>query len=241
MSRCNHHRTFLLILAICLSWVPPLLGEWKEIGPTLNYQLVQKDFPIHLFKIDPRQWSLDILVASHYGMTTLTAKEFREKSRATLVINGGFFNEHFKSLGLLVRKSEIINPLRKADWGIFQIQEKTASIIHRKEWTGLGVITAIQVGPRLLISGKIPFFKPEQNPHRRSAVGITETGEILVALSESPLYLSSWAKILQQWAVSALSLDGGGSSQLSATLPGFSLEVPGTTGVPNVVAIFQKN
>ena len=232
-----------LILNSLLFLVPfPLFAGWGTVVEGIEYRkLTTGEARIHYFRIDPSRTRLDLLLASDHQVPHQSAKTFREKTGAGLAVNGGFFDESFRSLGLLVKGGRIVNPVRNAGWGIFQIREGRPAIIHRSEWSPEGVDLALQVGPRLVVNGRIPSFKPESEPHRRSAVGITADGKLLIALCETPIGIGEWAALLSREAPNALNLDGGGSSQISVKLKEFSLEVPGTTGVPNAVAVFSAS
>lgn len=228
---------FKRLIVFSLLFPLSAVASWTQLHEGWSYQKIAT---VHLFRLDPAQCRLDLLVATDFRQAALPAKGFREKSQAGLVINGGFFDESFRSLGLLVRQGKVVNPLRQVDWGIFQIRPGVAAIIHRSQWGGEGVETALQAGPRLVIDGKIPSFKAETESHRRSAIGVTSEGKIIIAISEAPIPLRQWAELMQQQSVAALNLDGGGSSQISVKLKDFSLELPGTTGVPNALAVFEK-
>lgn len=229
------NRSYVL-LVLFLSLFSTNAIAWQSIQKGWEYQ---KEGPrIHIFRIDPKEYRLDILIANDHGTPTLAAKTFREKSGALLVINGGFFDEKLRSLGLLVKKRQIVNLLRNSEWGIFQIRDHVPSIIHRRDWNPEKVEMAIQAGPRLVIDGQIPSFKPEEQPHRRSAMGVTPEGKVLIAICDEPIEMRKWAELIQRFAPSAMNLDGGGSSQISVQLKDFSLELIGTTGVPNAVAVF---
>ena len=184
-------------------------------------------------------------MASDSGSTTLTANRYREQSGAVLVINGGFFNEFFRSLGLLVRRGKVLNPIRETSWGIFLLggqDGKGPSIINRRDWKSANAAAttlAIQVGPRLVIDGMIPSFK-ESGPTRRSAIGITKEGTVVIALMEGAVSLKKWAELLAQECPWALNLDGGGSSQIAVKTGRFSLNVEGLTAVPNALGVFGK-
>jgi uncharacterized protein YigE (DUF2233 family) len=225
----------LILLSSCCS----LQADWKVLQPGLEYRRLEER--AHFFRIDPEKFRIDLLLASDYQMAALTAERFRQRSGALLVVNGGFFDEAFRSLGLLQRKGETVNPIRNATWGVFLLKGdrgREPAVIHRNEWKPEGVVTAIQVGPRLIVDGKIPPFK-ESAPHRRSAIGITKDGWVEIAVSEGALTLQEWARELQTDCVQALNLDGGGSTQLSVSLPpDFSVQVGGMTGVPNALAVF---
>ena len=135
-----------------------------------------------------------------------------------------------------------MNPLSAATWGVFLLRGKEAKIIPPKLWPlkdGEAVSMALQVGPRLVIDGKVQKFK-EGLPARRSALGITSSGWIEIALSETPLLLKEWAALLKNDCPQAINLDGGGSSQLSIEQSNLSLNVEGLTNIPNVVGVFRK-
>ncbi len=232
----------LFLLTFLLSLSTSLHAAWKTIGPGMEYRRTA-DPMIHSFRIDPKKQGLDLLVASGFGNPAMSAEDYRDKSGAALVINGGFFDERFHSLGLLHRKGKTINPLRNASWGIFLLNGKDgAKIIPQQDWERedpSSVVLALEVGPRLVVDGRIQSFK-EGVPSRRSAVGITRSGWIEIALSESPISLKDWATFLQKDCLQALNLDGGGSSQISVSLPRLSLKVEGLTNVPNALAVFGK-
>ncbi len=215
------------------------LDAWEKISKGGEYAKAPSG-RTHLFRIDPAIYRLDLLLSSDLGDQPLTAREFRDKGKALLVINGGFFDEKFRSLGLLIQKRMMRNPLRNAEWGVFRLIDGIPSIIHRRDWKGEPVEMAIQVGPRLVIDGRIPSFKPEQEPHRRSALGVTPEGQVILAISEAPVPIGDWASLLKQETSSAINLDGGGSSQISVKIRDFSLEIPGTTPIPNAVAVFSQ-
>ena len=242
---------FLLVLCLLPSFA---FADWKMVEPGIDYRR-EGEPTVHFFRIDPARYRLDLLLASDYKVAALTMENYRTKSGALFVINGGFFDESFRSLGLLHRNGQTINPVREVSWGIFLIDAKGPRIIQRKDWLPSravasavlreaawksdGVKTAIQVGPRLVVDGKVQTFK-EAEPSRRSAIGITPEGLIEIVLSENLLTLKEWAETLQKDCPNALNLDGGGSSQLSAAFSGLSLKIDGMTTVPNAVAVFKK-
>lgn len=227
-------------LGVLLLMTPLIFaGEWREIERGFAYLKV--DGPnIHLIRIQPSKWRLEVLRAKDYGQAALSGRRYRERSEAVLTQNGGFFDERFVSLGLLVQKGGQVNPLRRASWGVFYLAGGSPMIVGPREYNeSMSVDMAIQAGPRLVVGGK-PLKVKESLPARRSAIGITEQGEILLALCETPILLKDWAEWLRKYAVNVLNLDGGGSSQLSVKLKDFALQINGETGVPNALAVFAK-
>ncbi len=229
------------ILFFLLWALPAHAIEWKPLESGFEYRASDHGH-VHFYRIDARKFRFQILMASDYHTSLLAADTYREKSGAVLVINGGFFDEFFKSLGLLLRDGKMINPLRRASWGVFSLGGRTGmepSIVATRDWKPEGVQFAIQVGPRLVVDGKIHDFK-EAGASRRSAIGITGDGLVEIALSDVPMTLHDWAEEMQKDCVQAMNLDGGGSSQFSIAHPAMSLNVVGMTGVPNAVAIFRR-
>jgi hypothetical protein len=99
-------------------------------------------------------------------------KTLARRAQALAAINGGFFFPDYRPLGFLIVDGREVNPLRKADWGIFLIQDSRPRIIHTKEFENDGTISqALQVGPRLVVDGKVKIMKKQLS--RRSALGIT--------------------------------------------------------------------
>lgn len=219
-------------------------AQWKTLEQGMEYR--KSDEPkVHFFRIDPGRFRPDLLMASDFKVAALSADDYRKKSGAVLVLNGGFFDDAFRPMGLRYRKEGTLNPLRDVSWGVFFMggpEGREPKIVPPKQWpppAGETVTMALQVGPRLVIDGKIPKFK-EGPPSRRSAVGIASDGWIVIALSETPLLLKEWATLLKEDCPQALNLDGGGSSQFSFLNANLSSKVDGLTNVPDVLAIFRK-
>lgn len=226
---------FLLLLAPANAF-----ADWKNLAPGLDYQSWASPVA-HAFRIDLDHYRLDLLTGRDF-QGPHTAQEFRQASKALLTVNGGFFDESFRPLGLIQRRGKTEQSLRDTGWGVFQITGgdfPAASIKHRKDFRSSGVDLALQVGPRLVVDGKIQKFQ-ENGPHRRSAVGVTSEGRVILAVSETAIDLAVWAKLLQPECVQALNLDGGGSTQLSVRTQKLSLDVLGFTSVANALGVFAK-
>ena len=217
-------------------------ADWRPVATGVDYQSEGRP-PVHLFRLDPTRVYLDLLLSKDFNAQTLTASQYRSRGGALLVINGGFFDSAFQSLGLLHRRNQTIHSLRRTSWGVFLMnRDNTPGVIPSQEWHGDEADTttlAIQAGPRLVVHGKIPNLK-ESVPDRRSAVGITPDGKVLIAASETLLTLRQWAEFISRFCPDALNLDGGGSTQIAAEMPNLSLQVVGMTGVPNALAVFRK-
>jgi uncharacterized protein YigE (DUF2233 family) len=230
-------RRLALILSLFLLLVFPARAfpDWRTLEPGLEYES-RPTFSAHIFRIDPKKFRVDLLLARDFGGTALTADSYRRRSGAVLAINGGFFDAGFRSLGLLHRRGQTLQPLREVSWGVFAVSAQGTRILSRTDWNPAGVETALQVGPRLVVDGAVQKFK-EAEPSRRSGVCLTPEGKLEIAVAEKPILLSEWAAFLQKDCPNALNLDGGGSTQISAKVSDWSLTVEGLTTVPNALAV----
>lgn len=212
--------------------------SWTAIGPGLEYRIDWVKDPssasvtTHLLRIDLKKANLRVLDASILGRARATVEEFAGATKATAVINGGFFDKQGKSLGLVVSDGEQKSRWLKRDWGIFLIERGRARIIHANDYrTGKDIEQAIEVGPRLVVNGDT--MKLKDQTARRSAIGIQRDGRVILLASEQALSLQKLARMFADseragglGCVNALHLDGGQSSQ-------FYLFVPGNWGTPN--------
>lgn len=226
--------------------------EWKTLAPGLWHRpwaisRSTDDALVtgHAFRADPRIVHVTVVDARRGERKTARVAELREESRAYLVVNGGFFDEHTRPLGLAVGSGRTLSPLRKVDQGVFLIAQGKASIQHAKEPLPENVETAIQAGPRLVVDGRALQLKPQIS--RRSAVCVPGDGTVSIVVFPTAISLSDLAANLVRpttegglgcW--SALNLDGGPSTQLAVRTPGFDLDVQGGWGVPNALAIVPR-
>lgn len=188
---------------------------------------------IHAFRAAPSR----IKIATG---ATLDAPDWLRREKARVVINGGYFDEAGRPLGLRVSAGSKKYRLRNANWGVFWIQKGRARIAHTRDFPAqMRPTEAIQCGPRLVVAGKATDLKPQWG--RRSGLGIDARGRVVLAVADGQLTLDDWAQV---WASNdglgcrdALNLDGGGSTQLATSAGVQSSEVRGFWPVPDVVVI----
>lgn len=218
---------------------------WKKIGGGVSYA---KLGAIHAFEIDPKKFRLSIATAKETGVKNSTARELAKKTKAILAINGGFFSIENKSIGLLIRQGDVLNPLHPTTWwAVFYLSDKKPSIVLPSAFQkSADVEVAVQAGPRLVVNGKMPSLKP--SVARRSGIGIKNDGRIVIAASETELSIEEFAQTFQRSeeeggldCVNALNLDGGGSTQIYFNWKGFELDQPGTSLITNAVTVFPRH
>jgi uncharacterized protein YigE (DUF2233 family) len=233
----------------------PEIQDWKVLDPGLEYGTIQFEeglykTPIRLkvLKVDPHRYPIRILPSKDYNERWLSAKEFATKSGAIATINGGFFLSSYEPLGLIIQNSIIINKMSRADWGIFLIENGEPKVIHTRDYQyNRSISQALQVGPRLVVNGRV--LKLKNQVSRRSALGVTKNKKLVFLVSDnSVVYADDLAKIMRSplsegglECESALNLDGGPSSQFYIHYGEFEDFVEGGWGVPNAIGVFPMN
>lgn len=247
---------FVLSLIFIIICGRPLTASdgWKQISNGLSYKKLEigqkfsggEVYPqniVHLLQIDPKNYKLNIVTAVEFGQQNIDARSMAEKTGAMVAINGGFFTPDFKHLGLIVQNGKQLSKLKWTSWWhVFKITKALPQIVSKQEFQlTKETEMAIEAGPRLLTDGMIPSgLKPSSA--RRTGIGITNDGKIIIAVTENFLPdLNEFAKVLlQAGCYNALNLDGGSSTQIYAKVKGFRLDLPGFGSVANGIAVFPR-
>ena len=168
-----------------------------------------------------------------------TAEEWRRRGEGIIAVNGAFFDSSNRSLGLRISDGRL--RVRPAGAGaVFQVRRGRATIVSAADFQMRRSITqAVQCTPRLVANGRVAQLKDQWA--RRTALGIMRDGRVVLAVADGAISLRDWAVL---WAArdglscpNALSLDGGGSTQLSVRTPRAKLGINGFTSVPDAVVI----
>ena len=245
--------TVITSRALC---APVLTYTWKQLSDGIAYTTYA--FPIglidnndeesilHAFQVDPSKLRIDVVTASNEIEGSM-ASELAKKARAMLVINGGFFTPEHKSIGLIIKDGKELSSFHNTSWwSVFSVGGGGPKISAAKDFKRTeGLRMALQVGPRLVVDGRIQKLKA--SVALRSAVGITKEGKVIIAITHGQgISLEELAKRMSTSRANgglecpnAMGLDGGGSSQLYAKMKNFELSLPGIARVTNGLAVFQ--
>jgi len=246
----------LIIILSLFYFVTSWAGNqrWEAVASGIEYLRVPSPTisthgRVHAFRVSLDDYSLDLAIAKDYGKTALLISKFAQHTAALLAINGGFFNPSYQPLGLRVQHKIARSDLKNVSWwGVFYIKKNHAYIVSQRHYShNLLPEFAIQAGPRLLINGKIPKLKPGY-AERSALCTSTHNKEVIMVVTEhAPLTTTQFAEILQRpvelggiGCYQALNLDGGGSSQLYAQLPNFSLKVMSFQEVADAIIVEPK-
>ena len=234
---------FLLFLWTNLA----LAHAWKNLAPGIEYiDLADRNLVpwshIHVFKINLKQQTLDIVTAQELSKEYASVKDFATYSNAVIAINGGFFDTEYKPLGLRIGHHHQYSRLKSISWwGVFYITNNKPHLSNYSYYKAHrnNIDFAIQSGPRLLIDGKSPKLKP--GIAERTALGITENEEVILLVTErSAMTTAALATLMKSaplFCDQALNLDGGSSSQIYAQLGLLSINTHALSNVSDAVVV----
>lgn len=225
-----------------LMWRANDRAGWATIAPGVEMRRLDASehgmrVPIVAFRVAPER--LHIAVGS-----PLAATGWRRREKALVAVNGGYFDDKDRSLGLRVSDGRHTAPLHGKRWSVFRIKNGEAAILPAPDVAaalgrGVRYQQAMQCGPMLVREGKVGTFKAQWA--RRSGLGVTRDNRVVVAVADGQLSLLAWAQL---WAArdglncsNALNLDGGSSTQLSLRAGKSTLEIASGRVVPDAVIL----
>jgi uncharacterized protein YigE (DUF2233 family) len=240
--------TMMTLMAATVSVATPT--HWYPLVPGLEYTRLSHFAGfytgyIHAFRINLNHYQLQLALAQDHRNSIANVNELAVERNAIIGINGGFFSEELKPLGLRINNSKIRNPLKSTPWwGVFFIRDNKAHIIAQQDYRQDKQITfAVQSGPRLVINDHIPTLKGRVD--NRTAIGITRPGEVILLVTENlSLTTTQLAKVMRGSqieggleCIDAINLDGGSSTQLYAKINHFVLKIPGWSAVTDAILV----
>jgi uncharacterized protein YigE (DUF2233 family) len=239
-------KLFFLLFFSLFSFNSYCAEHWQTLTSGIEYQDLEGGIltpwsHIYAFRIDLNKNQLGLVTAKKLEMKNASADQFAQYSKALISVNGGFFDQSFKPLGLRVSNKKIETPLKQISWwGVFYVKNNRPYISNAKHFFPDNQIDfAIQSGPRLLIKGRIPSLKP--GIADRSALGITSDGKVIILVSTNAAMttdeLAHLLKAPPLHCTDAINLDGGSSSQLYARINSFQLNVHGFSNVSDAIIV----
>lgn len=145
-----------------------------------------------------------------------TLQEIQEKTGATHLVNGYFFNnkigdkDYFKPNGWLVIDGEVISKSTFNDWGLGIDKDGKPVMTTDRSGTFLDGVPILKDGKRLE-RNLTPDVKA---PSDRTAIGWTKAGQILLLCKKRDMTREELQdELLEMGCVDALMMDGGGSTQ----------------------------
>ena len=165
-------------------------------------------------------------------------------------VNGGYFDEQFKPLGLRIVNSQMLAPLKRARLitGVLLASPRGVQIVRAREFSRpQKIVAAIQCGPFLVdASQRVRGLNGSQHARRTFAATATNDRALLGVCSE--VSLADLGAILATTPIAAdlkiqrsLNLDGGSSSAFwFARENGSVLSLPEQKPVRDFVGVLPK-
>ncbi len=222
----------LPFIAVLLFVAAIARADWTNVAPGIDYQeFADEGSDIHVTRIDLTNDALQVVV-SRESERGLRVSEFAKRNKALVAMNGDYFDEKFKPIGLTIGPCgpwEGSRDTRRE--GVVAIGERKASIRRQAEimdppenW----VAEAISGWPALVVNCEVVKPLPGSaaftaSPHPRTAVGLSQdhktlyfvvaegrrTGVPGLTLRELATFMHDELSIC-----SAMNLDGGGSAAM---------------------------
>lgn len=236
----------------------PIPAMWQPLADGLSRRtVVIDDTTYQLVRVDLAHFDLRVADARKDGRKSAFVDVLREESKAVVALNGTFFDETERPLGLVVSEGRELNPLRDVSWwAAFVVRDKVG-----KPDTGLltteqlrelpgeeryGLRFALQAGPRTVVDGKPLRLKPQTAA--RSAICTRVDGTVLLLATEGGGVESNELAAVMATREDdggfdcrfGVMLDGGPSTQLSIKAGDAAYEVRGGWGVPNAVVVVKR-
>ncbi len=164
-------------------------------------------------------------------------------------VNGGYFQEDFRPVGLMVADGRQVHAFEKAKLlsGVLAVRGSRIEIARSSHFQNPGdVREAIQCGPMLVEGGQPVAGLNAERPARRTVVATDGRGQwaliyiTSVTLSDAARILTT-PGVLGDWVpATALNLDGGSSSGLWAAATPDAISRPELGHVRNYIGIAPK-
>jgi len=226
-------------------------SPWEMLVPGLDRRLLQP--PQAAFasfialRIDPTQFRFRV----HYRPAEpLFLSDWSALlPDALVIVNGNFFDPANNALGLVVSDGARFGSPYVGMGGLLEVKQDSVRVrstidepVHVDE-----VFDQVIQGFPVLISGRRAAYTTAQSdrPSRRTVVAQDGSGRILIIASTTLVGLtlvdlSSWLAQTDLDLVTAINLDGGGSTLLLARGSTGSITIPSFDAVPTVLALYSR-
>jgi hypothetical protein len=220
---------------------------WQTLAPGLAQRLITPPqsplWQMMALRIDPAYFTF----RAHYlpGEPLSLAQWRSALPGAVALVNANFFTPEWTINGLLVTDGLAYGTSYTDRGGMFSVQGGVPRLqsLLRQPYQGEALEQAVQAFPMLVLDGQAAHRNENQRrPSRRTVIAQDSAGRILLLatpLLGGGLYdLSAYLPAAGLDVVTALNLDGGGSTMLFIGPSGY--EIPSLDPVPAVLAVYPR-
>ncbi len=228
----------------------PTLNTWSSIGPGIEVRAEHWTSPgntddtVSIVRLDTRRIHLSI----GYQPQPITLSQWISQTQSRVVMNGGYFDAHYRPTGLLVSNGDTYGTSYRGFGGMLSVNSQgkinLRSLSNQPyDPDNEALKQVVQSSPMLMDHGKRTQFNANAASDRRSVVAIDKSGHLLLIASPNQAFtLDELADLLASSDLSiqtALNLDGGASTGLYAGANAKNQEVAidPLTPVPIVILI----
>jgi len=223
---------------------------WMAIAPGIEVR--EMDLPVAsllargtmvVVRLDPATVTLRV----HYtpGEAHSLAEWQQALPEAQIIVNGAFFDEANRALGLLVSDGQVYGRSFTGFGGMLQVDGAGMRVrsLVTEPYQGESLWQAVQAFPLLLEGGTLAAQGPGFDERsRRTWVGQDRFGRILFGATHNLIGLAD----LQAWLLGtdldltiAFALDGGRSTGMTIRTPAYQRVLPSFDRLPSVIAIYR--
>lgn len=232
---------------------PPGTESWQVVAPGIEHRDMtirldgSRSVRAILVRLDPA-W---ITFRVHYRPAApYTISGWRERlPGAAIIVNGGFYDTDDYAVGMVVSDGQVYGQSYSGFGGMFQVDTgglaRVRSLVT-EPYQGEALSQAVQAFPMLI---EAPGVRAPQDggfddSSRRTLIGQDIAGRIIVVViprqSISLNDLQTWLLASDLDVQIALALDGGRSTGMVISTPGYSAVYPSLDKVPDVIAVYAR-
>lgn len=196
------------------------IDDKKEVAPGIKYTCIdiggEALDPILVFEIDQNKTNVSLETDGR------TVYEYLETYHPQFAINGGYFANGYKADGLVMKDGETLTPNNPKHSGILVKKGPLVKIDFANKFTEAELKDAdfvLQSGPLIIEPGRQRgIYSDSGATASRTAVGVTQTGKMIVIITPNPITLFKLQKLVMEKAPDIavlMNLDGGPSTFLN--------------------------
>ncbi|GAB4419715.1 MAG: phosphodiester glycosidase family protein [Anaerolineae bacterium] len=224
-------------------------NSWIAIAPGIEVR--EMDLPVAsllargtmvVVRLDPAAVTLRVYYTP--GEAQSLAEWQERLPDARIIVNGAFFDEANRALGLLVSDGQAFGQSFAGFGGMLQVDGAGMRVrsLVTEPYQGESLWQAVQAFPLLLEGGTLAAQGPGFDERsRRTWVGQDRSGRVLFGATHNLIGLAD----LQAWLLAAdldvmiaFALDGGRSTGMAIRTPGYQRILPSFDRLPSVIALY---
>lgn len=243
---------------LLLAWLPgarPAVAEppevaWRQLEPGLEYAVVPSprrsphvsDATIHLLRIDPHRFALELFNASADNGTRRTAREWAESEQLAAAINASLYQADYRTSTSLMRSRRHVNNPRLSKHNAVllfdplepglppvELVDRTCRDLSDLQRRYAGAVQNI----RMISCHGTNVWSQQPTAWSNAAIGVDTENRLLFVHMRAPLTTHDFADALLTLPIGlrqTMYVEGGPEAQLYIAAGGETIELSGSHG-----------